>query len=920
MRLKTLSLLLALALSPALPIHAETAAPAVQRAQTLPYASVEGISEYRLANGLRVLLAPDDSKPTTTVNLTYLVGSRHEGYGETGMAHLLEHMLFKGTPTSGNLMSELSKRGMQFNGSTFFDRTNYYETFPADPASLDWALAMEADRMVNSKVARSDLDTEFSVVRNEMEQGENNPANVLWKQLSAITFDWHNYGHSTIGARSDVEKVRIENLQAFYRKYYQPDNAVLLVSGKFDPARALARIEAVFGKIPRPQRELVPTWTEEPQRDGEREVTVRRVGDTQLAATLYRTAASSHPDSAALQALAVILADTPNGRLYQSLVRAHKAVGVSAMPFELAEPGYILFMAELSKRQSLAEVRPILQASVEAIRAKPITAAELKRAKAALLKDIDQTLNDPQRLAVQLSESIAQGDWRLYFLQRDRIEALTVADVQRAAENYFKPSNRSYGQFIPTAQPDRAVIPPVPDVAAMIKGYQGKAAVAAGEAFDASPANIEARTRRGRLANGAEFALLAKQTRGNAVHGAFSFSFGDADSLRGQAATAELAANMLERGSRKLGRAAIADQLDALQASLDIGQDGQDLQVRFKTTRQNLPALLDLIAELLQQPAFPADEFEQLKRQALAGIDASRGEPQALAGQAVSQQLNAYARDDIRYSPTLDESYRDIAGVKLDALKRFHQQFYGAGHAQLALVGDFDDTAVRARLDQLFGRWNSKAAYRRVDGLLPPPKPASLSVATPDKANAVYSASLPLAISDDSPDYPALLLANEILGGGAQSRLLTRLRQQDGISYGAGSGVDAASFGKVGAWRMGAIFAPQNLDKLKRGVAEELARLLRDGVTAQELAEAKQGLLRTYQVALAQDGPLSDLLQRQLWQGRTMAFTQERLATLDRLTVDDVNAALRKYLKPELLTQAYAGDFAAKPAAGQPTP
>ena len=259
-------------------------------------AQVEGITEYRLSNGLRVLLAPDASKPTTTVNMTYLVGSRHENYGETGMAHLLEHLVFKGTKTRGNVFEELGKRGMDFNGTTFYDRTNYYETFPANPDNLKWALEMEADRMVNSLIARKDLDTEFSVVRNEMESGENNPHMMLWQRMASTAFDWHNYGKSTIGARTDVENVKIENLQNFYRKYYQPDNAVLLVAGKFEAGSTLALVQKVFGAIPKPGRVLEPTYTQDPAQDGTREVTVRRTGDVQLSAVLYHTAAGSHVD------------------------------------------------------------------------------------------------------------------------------------------------------------------------------------------------------------------------------------------------------------------------------------------------------------------------------------------------------------------------------------------------------------------------------------------------------------------------------------------------------------------------------------------------------------------------------------------------------------------------------------------------
>ena len=416
-------------------------------------AQVEGITEYRLSNGLRILLAPDASKPTTTVNITYLVGSRHENYGETGMAHLLEHMVFKGTKSRGNVFEELGKRGMQFNGTTFYDRTNYYETFPANPDNLKWALEMEADRMVNSLIARKDLDTEFSVVRNEMESGENNPHMMLWQRMASTAFDWHNYGKNTIGARTDVENVKIENLQNFYRKYYQPDNAVLLVAGKFEAAPTLEVIQKVFGAIPKPTRVIEPTYTQDPVQDGGREVTVRRTGDTQLSAVLYHTAAGSHIDSAAMAALSEVLAGTPNGRLHKNLVEKKLAVNVSPWNFDLAERGYIMFMAELSKTQNLQEARKVLLAELEGLQQNPVTEEELKRAKAGLLSEIDKAINDPQKLAVQMSESIANGDWRLFFLQRDRIENLKATDLQAVGLNFFKESNRTLGQFIPTATP-----------------------------------------------------------------------------------------------------------------------------------------------------------------------------------------------------------------------------------------------------------------------------------------------------------------------------------------------------------------------------------------------------------------------------------------------------------------------------------
>lgn len=248
---------------------------------------VEGVTEYELNNGLKVLFAPDASRPNTTVNMTYLVGSRHENYGQTGMAHLLEHMLFRGTPTLPNALGEFSKRGLAANGTTSVDRTNYYATFAANADTLNWYLDWQADVMVNATIAKEDLDAEMTVVRNEMERGENNPFRVLMQQMQAASFQWHNYGKSTIGARSDVEQVDIEQLRAFYKQYYQPDNAVLIVSGQFDEDTTLAHIAKQFNAIEKPSRQLPPEYTEEPVQDGNRSVTVRRQGGSPLVAAQY---------------------------------------------------------------------------------------------------------------------------------------------------------------------------------------------------------------------------------------------------------------------------------------------------------------------------------------------------------------------------------------------------------------------------------------------------------------------------------------------------------------------------------------------------------------------------------------------------------------------------------------------------------
>ena len=932
MRLTTLSLALATALGLSLPAVAAdpavTAGAAVSATVTgnkaTQFTSVEGITEYRLSNGLRVLLAPDASKPTTTVNITYMVGSRHENYGETGMAHLLEHLVFKGTPSlpGKTIVEEFARRGMRFNGTTFYDRTNYYETFAASDENLSWALKMEADRMVNSFIARSDLDSEMTVVRNEMESGENNPGRVLWQNMTAAAYQWHNYGKSTIGARTDVENVKIDNLQGFYRTYYQPDNATLIVTGKFDAAKALAHIEANFGAIAKPARALPVLYTQDPVQDGAREVSVARVGDSYLIGSLYHIAPGAHADATYSELVGFILGDTPTGRLHKALVDKKKAANVSADSLALRDPGYLMFFATLNKTQSREDAKKILLNVVEGFKKEPITEAELKRAKTAALNEFDKALSNPVSFGVGLSEAVATGDWRLYFLRRDRIEKATVADVQKFAENYLVDSNRTYGQFVPTEKPVRAVVPAAPDLTALLANYKGKEAVAQGEAFDPSPENIDKRTVRSELANGMKVALLSKSNRGNTVNGQINLRMGDENSLFGKKETAQVVAQMILRGTAKLNRQQIADRLEELKAKVNIGtSDGNTLTVSFETRRDQLPETLNLLRDILRTPTFPAAEFEQFRNEWVTGVEEQRRQPDAIAQNELGRYDNPYKKGDVRYAASFAEQIEAVKAIKLGDLKAFHQAFYGASFGQMSLVGDFDAKATQESLKSLFGDWKSKAKFTRVNNPYRATKGTALSFETPDKANAFYIAGVSLPAKDDTPDAQALALANRVLGGGAlKSRLMDRLRQKEGISYGTGSFLQLNPYDANSTLGLYAIYAPQNLAKLKVGVAEEIARFVKDGITEQELADAQSGILQGNMINRSQDGSLAGALTSQLYQGRTMKFVADNEAKIKAATVADVNAAIAKYVDPTKLVHVYAGDFvaAAKRAAEAP--
>ncbi len=874
--------------------------------------SVEGVTEYTLANGLRVLLFPDATQPKTTVNVTYLVGSHQENYGETGMAHLLEHLMFKGTPAHGNIMTELGRRGVNFNGSTWFDRTNYHETFPASTESLEWALGMEADRMVNSFIARKDLDSEMTVVRNEMESGENNPRSILVQRMLSAAFNWHNYGKEPIGARTDVERVNIERLQAFYRLYYQPDNAVLIVAGAFDADEALRQIARHFGPIPRPTRKLPPLYTDEPVQDGERQVVLRRVGDTQIVGALYHTMPEASPDFVAMDALTEIMTAAPSGRLYRALVDTNLASTVEGDNWGMHDPGVVMFFAQVAGDGSLAKARDAMLAALEGVATQPITAAEIERVRARALNEFERIISSPQAFAASLSDSIASGDWRLFFLERDRWRTVSVADVQRVATEYLKQSNRTVGEFIPDAHPDHAPVQVSIDVAALVKDYKGDAAVAAGESFDTMPTNLEARTQRFTLANGMKVALLPKKTRGGVVQLALQLHQGDERSLVGRDTDGALAAAMLMRGTSRHSRQELDDALDASRTRLSIDGNGMGTQVRGQTVREYLASSLRLVAEILREPSFPASEFEKLKRERWTNIEAHRSDPDDIAERLLGRYGNPYVQGDVRYVQTVDEETRSLETAKLDAVRDFYSRFAGGSHAELAIVGDFDAAATKPLLEELLGSWTSREPYMRVPEPLIVKPPKEIRAQTPDKANAVLSGELALPVTDTSPDYPALIVANFILGGSPNSRLWERIRQREGLSYGVYSSLHASSFEPNTSLTREAIFAPENLSRLKTALNEEFERAVRDGFTDQEVADAKKAMLQERALARAQDGRLAGGLVEQAYLGRTFAFSASVDAAIASLSTQAVNAALRKYVRPDAFVDVFAGDFAKK--------
>jgi len=442
-------------------------------------AAAEGIREYRLANNLKALLVENHVAPVATVCVLYRVGSRNEAVGYTGSTHLLEHMMFKGTPTfnknrNTQIAATLQKIGADFNATTWYDRTNYFETVPSDQLTL--ALRLEADRMRNSFIADEDRQSEMTVVRNELERGQNEPMMVLDEAVYATAFREHPYHHPTIGWRADVENVPTARLKVFYDTFYHPNNATLIVVGDFDCAATLELINENFGAFPATAEAIPEVYTDEPQQQGERRLTIKRAGELAHVQIAFHTPAvlgqsnvlsnaelaeraANPPGENHIYPLVVLSAAMSNGvtsRLYQALVETELAVSVTSNCDQFRDPGLFNVYATVSPGVEPRAVEEAILAELERVAATGLPDAEVEKAKQQIIAQVAYNRDGTSDIASQISEAEAVADWRFYKDYAANIARVTAADVQRIAHTYFTEDNRTVGYFIPkvTAQED----------------------------------------------------------------------------------------------------------------------------------------------------------------------------------------------------------------------------------------------------------------------------------------------------------------------------------------------------------------------------------------------------------------------------------------------------------------------------------
>lgn len=862
-----------------------------------------GIRETVLPNGLTVLTREVRSAPVVSFGVWYRVGSRHEHTGITGASHLLEHMLFKGTRRfrPGEIARTLFLHGAAFNASTYYDWTNYRATVAAD--RLELVMRIEADRMVNARIDPGELAAEMTVVRSELEGGENDPGRLLWRAVTAVAFEAHPYRWPVIGYRSDVEHMPREALYRHYRTHYGPNNAVVVIVGDFDTERALALVRKYFGRL-RPIPPPPAVHTVEPPQRGERRVVVRRAGSLPMVLVAYKVPAATHPDFYTLDVLATLLGEGRTSRLYQGLVEKQLASRVHAGAPSLRDPFLFYLGATARPGVSAEQLEAALAEEVERVRHVPVSPEELERARNRIEADFVLQADSVSSQARQIGYWAMVADWRYLTTYLDRIRAVTAEDVQRVARQYLVADGRTVGHFVPVEGAPGPPPPPAREASARAERPRRS-----DRPVPLPPPSKVTPPRRAlarfQLDNGLTvviqenpavptFALRLSVPAGH-VH------------QPEQPGLATLTAAMLSRGTGRRSALEFATALESVGASLHAEAEGLVTVVTGGGLARDFERVLDLLAEMLRDPAFPAEDLERVRGQLLARLRQARTNPDALARRAFERSV--YPDSHPLRPPTLDEAERSLQDLTREDVVAFYQRQYGPDRAILVVAGALATEKVRAAVEARLGSWPRNPRTREPSLPEVPVRgaPERLVLPVPDRSQTTILWGHAGGLRRSDPDFYATQIMNLILGGGGalNSRLGNAIRDEEGLAYHVYSYFDASLY--PGPFVIGLGTNPANARRALGLLEAEVRRIRERGVTAREVAEAVAYLTGRFPLRLETNGGMAEIL----W---AMEFFRLGSDYLDRyaeyyraVTVAQVNQAARTHLHPDRATLVLAG-------------
>lgn len=873
------------------------------------------ITEYKLEkNGLSVLLMEDHSAPVLTFMVTYRVGSRNEVTGTTGATHLLEHLMFKGTEkynkaNGGHIDAALGNIGARMNATTYLDRTNYYESIPSD--YLELAVDLESDRMRNLWLHKEDKDAEMTVVRNEFERSENSPFRALNTEIWAAAFQAHPYHHSTIGWRSDIENVPIEKLREFYDTFYWPNNATVTVIGDFDTNNALELINKFYGSITSSPHKIPELYTTEPEQKGLRRVTVNKAGQLGVVGIAHKVPEGASQETYPLVLLDYILANGKTSRFYKALVDKNKAVNVFNYYVPFHDASIFTPYVFLAPGATHEEVEKIVLEEIEKIKNDGVTEDEVNRVISQIAAETAYDRDGSFSIASQLNEAIAMGDWTFYVDYLENLKKVTPSDIQEVTKKYFVETQRTVGYFIPkTEGGDKSEIKPSSWYEEQTRAFYKESDETEGNSNSVivSPSPVQTSKISDNIksnnVNGIKV-LTAKTGVKDVITFRGSFTAGDSFSPENNSMIADLTGNMLDKGTEKKDKFALAEKLENIGAELSFSVGAHSLNFSGKCLSKDINEVLSLLAEQLKTPAFDTEEFEKLKIQREGNLKQLLEDTNARAAEKADSMLFPLGHPN--HGTSVSKLLKDIGTATLDDVKKFYAKYYGPKSMIFVLVGDLNHDNIGNSVKDVFSSWTGGVDYPNIDDANQVSTGDTVIVKMKEKTSATLRIAQTTGLKRTDEDYLALRIGNSIFGmSGFSARLMSIIRDDEGLTYGIYSSLLGDTFSD-GQFAIRGTFSPDLLAKGLNSTMREFERWVNDGVTMEELTAAKTRAIGSYKVGLSNTGGIAANLLSITQRGYEPTYMDEYPERINALTLDQVNSAIKKYIDPEKVITIVAG-------------
>ena len=868
-----------------------------------------GVRSTALPNGLTVLTKEIHDAPVATFWVWYRVGARNEVPGITGISHWVEHMLFKGTPTfkKGEIFRSVTKNGGTLNGFTWIDYTTYFETLPSD--RIDLALRIESDRMINSVFAPDEVASERTVILSEREGSENYPTFHLGEEVNSAAFRVHPYGQGVIGFKSDLQAITRDDLYAWYRSHYAPNNAIAVAVGDFQTDEMLRRIDELFGPISA-GAVIPPVRSVEPAQEGERRVTVRRPGPTCYFEVACHAPAASHPDAIPLIVLDAILSGAKpvgmggregsmgrSSRLYRRLVDSGLASSAGSS-FGLTKDPYLFgISATLRPGVELARVEQAVFEELDRIRQDGVTEEELAKARKQVRAQLAYGSEGVTSHAYWLGALETVYTHKLFEDILDRVDAVSAADVQRVTRAYLDEQNRTVGWFLPTGTGGPGGERPGP---APVPAVQPCAYVSPG-APSTEPAALK--LQRDVLPNG--IAIVGHEsTTSPSVVLRTSLKAGSIFDPPDKAGLAAFTARMQQRGTSRHTFQQLNELTDSIGATLSVDGLTQISQVSVRCLREDFGRMVEVLAEVLREPTFPDDEVEKLRGQVLTVLREQATDTHA-AAERLFYEL-AYPKDHPYHHWRLGDE-ATVSSFQRDDLVGFYRRYAQPNGLSVAIAGAVPFAEAVERLRAALGDWQS--AEPPVPIQAPPaPRPHGVerrNVVIPGKTQSDIVMGLP-AISRKSPDYYALSFADLVLGGlGLMGRLGEVVRDRQGLAYHVSCSLESAL--GPGAWEVHAGVNPRSVDDAIQSILTQIRLMQDQPIKDDELVDGKSYLTGILPLALETNGGVARTIQQIELYDLGLDYLERYPKIIDALTRDEVQAAARRYFSADDLVIVVAG-------------